>query len=233
MHRIDHATAVANMHGAGKPGFGGGNPTTGTPATRFTPDWANDVQENIVRVIEAAGIALIKGNGDQLHQAIAALIAASAATGIKALAYLDAGHGLESDGAGNARIKLNGATLLLAAAGLSLNLGKANAWAAGQSGVPVPIVDATPAINLSAGNVYHWSLGGARTLPLPTGVVGGQSGVIWLRPNTYTLAYNAFWQFPAGAIPTVSAAVGARDLLVYEVDETATHATCALIKGSA
>ena len=234
MHRIDHATAVANMHGAGKPGFGGGNPTTGTPATRFTPDWCNDIQENVARVIEGAGGTLEKGSGDQLYEAIIAMIAASAVSGLQDLAYLDVGQGIEADGAGGARVKLNGSTLLRGAAGLSLNLALANAWAKAQSSTPVTIVDgASPAIDLSAGNVFVWALGAARTLPLPSNVAAGQSGVIWLRPNSYTLSYNTFWQFPGGAIPTVSTAVGARDLLIYEVDETATHAACALIKGIA
>ncbi|HEY2605034.1 MAG TPA: phage tail protein [Paraburkholderia sp.] len=36
----------------------------------MTPDWANDVQENIARAIEGAGITLAKGDGDQLLEAI-------------------------------------------------------------------------------------------------------------------------------------------------------------------
>ncbi len=36
----------------------------------MTPDWANDVQENLCEVIEAAGIALAKGDGSQLLKAI-------------------------------------------------------------------------------------------------------------------------------------------------------------------
>jgi hypothetical protein len=78
MHRIDHATAIADMHGAGKAGFGGGNPTSSTPATRFTPDWANDLQENVAGPIEAVGMALDKGNGGQLLAAIQAMITEAA-----------------------------------------------------------------------------------------------------------------------------------------------------------
>lgn len=174
------------------------------------------------------GIAWDDLDETQLTEAIVAMIAGAIAT----ISSHGAGDGLEvfED---DFRVKLNGATLLRAAAGLSLNLGQANAWAAGQSGVPVPVDDAAPAINLSGANVFYWSMGGARTLPAPTGISAGQSGVIWLRPNTHPLFYHNFWQFPAAAIPTVSTAAAARDLLVYEVDETAEHATCALIKGSA
>lgn len=77
MHRIDHTTADPNMHGAGKSGFTPGNPTTPTPSTRLTPDWCNDIQENIGVAIEGAGIALVKGDGTQLYDAIQALIAAA------------------------------------------------------------------------------------------------------------------------------------------------------------
>lgn len=76
-HRVDHATASPNMHGVGKPGFTGGSPVAGVPATRVPADWLNDLQENICRTIEAAGIELVKGDYGQLTTAILALIAAS------------------------------------------------------------------------------------------------------------------------------------------------------------
>lgn len=77
MHRIDSTTADQTKHGVGKPGFTGGNPMTATPSTRFTPEWCDDVQENLARLIEAAGIALAKGNHTQLYDAVQALIAAA------------------------------------------------------------------------------------------------------------------------------------------------------------
>lgn len=77
-HRIDHPTALANMHGQGKPGFSGGDPINKIPATRLTPDWTNDVQENICRVIEGAGMELVKGDGSQLATAIASMVQAGA-----------------------------------------------------------------------------------------------------------------------------------------------------------
>lgn len=83
MHRIDHATAVANMHGQGKPGFTGGDPTNKIPATRLTPAWTNDLQENLCRVIEAAGIELVKGDYGQLTAAIIKMIDARDGKGLK------------------------------------------------------------------------------------------------------------------------------------------------------
>lgn len=70
MHRIDHPTAApGNL-------FTEGNPATATPSTTVTDDWLNDVQENVCAVIEAAGLALEKGTGTQLRDAIQAMLIA-------------------------------------------------------------------------------------------------------------------------------------------------------------
>lgn len=64
MHRIDAAGyAAGNL-------FTDGNPSTGTPATVVDAAWLNGVQENIAKVIEAAGITLSKGDDNQLKTAI-------------------------------------------------------------------------------------------------------------------------------------------------------------------
>ena len=67
MHRIDTATATVDDL------FTNGDPGTGVPPTECDDDWLNDVQENIAQTIEAAGIALVKGDGTQLLDAIRAL----------------------------------------------------------------------------------------------------------------------------------------------------------------
>ena len=77
MFRIDHPTAVPAMPALAAPGapgyFTGGDPATALPATVVTADWANEVQEEIVAVIAAAGLALTKGDTTQLYKAIAKL----------------------------------------------------------------------------------------------------------------------------------------------------------------
>ncbi|MDS0794710.1 phage tail protein [Burkholderia pseudomultivorans] len=77
MHRIDHPTAVADKPAAEAPGEPGfffkGDALSGRDATWMTADWANDIQENIATPIEAAGIALAKGDGTQLMLAIKTL----------------------------------------------------------------------------------------------------------------------------------------------------------------
>ena len=63
MHRIDGPGAVNSL-------FTEGDPSVPQMATVVTAAWLNDVQENLAKVIEAAGITLQKGNFDQLRQAI-------------------------------------------------------------------------------------------------------------------------------------------------------------------
>jgi len=84
VHRIDTATKAVDLFGAGKHGFKAGDPSIPTPATHMSPDWCNDLQENVVRVIEDLGIALVKGDGTQLKAAIAQMIT-NAAFGIPPL----------------------------------------------------------------------------------------------------------------------------------------------------
>lgn len=62
-HRTD---APGNQSGQ----FTDGDPGSGTPATVVGSDWLNDMQENLVRVVEGAGITPAKGDFNQLTQAI-------------------------------------------------------------------------------------------------------------------------------------------------------------------
>lgn len=66
MHRIDGPGAVNSL-------FTEGDPTVPQMATVVSAAWLNDVQENLVRTIEAAGITPVKGDYDQLRQAIGLL----------------------------------------------------------------------------------------------------------------------------------------------------------------
>lgn len=63
MHRIDGPGAVNNL-------FTEGDPSVPQMATVLTSTWLNDTQENLVRAVEAAGITPVKGDYDQLRQAI-------------------------------------------------------------------------------------------------------------------------------------------------------------------
>jgi hypothetical protein len=68
MHRIDAPGATgANL-------FTEGNPALGIPATEVSDDWLNDVQEELCNLIENQGITLVKGNQNQLENAIFGMI---------------------------------------------------------------------------------------------------------------------------------------------------------------
>lgn len=82
MHRITDDTASPDLHGPGKAGFTGGDTTTGVPSTRLTPAWCNAVQEEIARAVEAAGLPLNATDNSQLAQAMAALAAQHAFSGL-------------------------------------------------------------------------------------------------------------------------------------------------------
>ncbi|WP_205691938.1 phage tail protein [Caulobacter soli] len=75
MHRVDTEDSVGGM-------FQPGDPASGLGPTLLGHDWFNDIQENVARVIEGAGIALVKGGYDQLKTAINTLIATAKAAAI-------------------------------------------------------------------------------------------------------------------------------------------------------
>lgn len=78
MHRIDVPSAATSLPAPsayGTPGyFQEGNPLTGVDATIVDEDWTNAVQEELVAIVLAAGIALDKTNRGQVLAAIRSLI---------------------------------------------------------------------------------------------------------------------------------------------------------------
>ena len=91
------------------------------------------------------------------------------------------------------------------------------------------------AVNLATTNNFSHTLTENTTLAAPSNPVAGQSGVITFTQHASspkTLAYNAFWKFPSGVVPTLTATNSAVDVLTYYVNATG-YATCNLIKGIA
>lgn len=74
MHRIDGPGHVANQ-------FTEGDPSIGQQATMVTAAFMNDLQENIARACELAGIPLVKGDFGQLYAAMLAIAAGAAGSG--------------------------------------------------------------------------------------------------------------------------------------------------------
>ena len=86
-------------------------------------------------------------------------------------------------------------------------------------------------INLAVNNNFSHTTSENTTLSAPTNPVAGQSGVITITQGATarTLAYNTFYKFAGGTVPTLTATVGAVDVFAYNVEST-TRATCQLIK---
>ena len=80
MFRIDHATAAATLPAplaAGTPGYyAHSDPVAGIPPTIVTPDWANGIQEELMSILAAAGIAESKGTNNQVLTALEEIFAA-------------------------------------------------------------------------------------------------------------------------------------------------------------
>jgi microcystin-dependent protein len=74
MHRIDNSSAVINQPVPGPPGtpgfFTNGNPATAQEATIVDDWWFNAIQEEILTVIEQAGIDPDKASTSQLFEAL-------------------------------------------------------------------------------------------------------------------------------------------------------------------
>lgn len=69
MHRIDGAGATVDNK------FTEGDPVGGIQATVVTDNWLNDVQEELISVLVAGGVAPVKGTQNQVLQAIRSLSA--------------------------------------------------------------------------------------------------------------------------------------------------------------
>lgn len=128
-----------------------------------------------------------------------------------------------------------GGLLALSASGQErLRIGNTSIFKGAALGTPVALASSSNSIALdmySANNFKH-TLTENTTLAAPSHPVEGQSGVMVFTQHASspkTLAYNSFWKFPGGTVPTLTATNGAVDILSYYV-ESATRATCSLIK---
>lgn len=83
MDRISTSTKAVDLYGPGKHGFKNGNLSLGIPPTDFNAEWCNGLQEEVLAVIEGAGLVPAAGTLNQLQQAINAMITAAAANDFK------------------------------------------------------------------------------------------------------------------------------------------------------
>lgn len=106
-------------------------------------------------------------------------------------------------------------------------------WSAAQRGVPVALTStgASIAVNLNLANNFTHTLTENTTLAAPSNPVAGQSGSMVFTQHASspkTLSYNAFWKFPGGVVPSLTATNSAVCTFSYYV-ESATRATCTLL----
>lgn len=94
MKRIDSDTVSEDLYGAGKDGFTGGIPGQ-VPATRLTPEWCNQVQEEIAGLVEQEGFACDGSADNELAGAVGSVVATftpEKTDGAAALAIRRRGH---------------------------------------------------------------------------------------------------------------------------------------------
>jgi hypothetical protein len=82
------------------------------------------------------------------------------------------------------------------------------------------------AVDLALANDFRHTTTENTTLAAPTHPVAAQAGsfVFTQGATPRTLAFDAFWKFPGGTVPTLTATAGAVDMLVYRVLPGATSA---------
>lgn len=74
MDRISTSTKAVDLYGAGKHGFKNGNLGLGIAPTDLNAEWFNGVQEELLAVIEFAGLTPNSGTLNQLRQAISIMV---------------------------------------------------------------------------------------------------------------------------------------------------------------
>ena len=109
----------------------------------------------------------------------------------------------------------------------------AQTFTGGQRGAVTALTSssASIAINLADNCNFSYTTAENSTLAAPSNPVAGQSGVIVITQGATPrlLAYNTFYKFAGGTVPTLTATASAVDTFAYYV-ESATRATCQLIK---
>lgn len=114
------------------------------------------------------------------------------------------------------------------------NLDTPNTWTKANRGAFVTLTSTSNsvAVDLSLSNNFVHTLTEDTTLAAPTNAVAGQAGIIEFNQHASapkTLAFNAFWKFAGGTVPTLTATNSAMDILSYTVNAAGTSATCVML----
>lgn len=85
--------------------------------------------------------------------------------------------------------------------------------------------------DMRASNNFSHTLVENTTLATPIGIQPGQAGVIVFKQHASspkTIAFSAFWKFPGGTVPSLTATTNAVDVFGYTVSPDGLFATCEL-----
>jgi hypothetical protein len=106
------------------------------------------------------------------------------------------------------------------------------AYSKAQRGTAVALISSGSSIasDFSLANNFTHTTSENTTLANPSNLVAGQSGVIVITQGATarTLAYGSYWKFSGGTVPSLTATVGAVDVLAYYV-ESSTRITAKLV----
>lgn len=162
------------------------------------------------------------GTGVSIAAGQTAFVYCDTANVLSAFSYLDVltlGAPLSLLSGGTGSVDAAGARTNLAVAGIAVP----QTFAGGQAGAIVELTDlAAIVVNLSLANNFNLVLtGNAHNMELPTNIVAGQSGSIFITQaatgGPYTLSWNTVWKFQVGSIPIITADPGASDRVDYIV----------------
>jgi hypothetical protein len=152
-------------------------------------------------------------------------VSGSPITSSGTLAFTYSGTALPIANGGTGATTLAGANIAVTNA--------AQTFTGGQRGAVTALTSTSNsiAIDLATNCNFSYTTTQNSTLAAPSNPVAGQSGVIIITQGAtpYTLAYNTFYKFAGGTVPTLTATASAVDTFAYYV-ESATRATCQLIK---
>lgn len=182
--------------GSGRRGFRKKDAGAGIAGTELTPLWFNSVQEELLHLIEQAGLMPDPNNWTQLKAAIGVMITRAINAAVTAAASV--------------------AEILAGTAQKTVRVDRL--WSAGAL---VALTDAASiALDLGTGLNFSVTLAGNRTLATPTNTKIGQSGILRVAQDATggrTLSFGRGYKFFDGLAPDLATTTAAVNVLHYEV----------------
>ena len=170
---------------------------------------------------------------------VAATLTDTSSSGTVAAAYTDL-FGGNTIAASSVTTYTNYYTMYLGSPTAGSNVTFTNSWSIGTAGGmycganaamiinALGSVTTTQTLALNTYNNFSMTLGANITLANPTGLVAGQSGIIYLTQDgtgSRTVSYGTYWKFPNGVAPVLTTTASAVDAIIYTVRST-TSITC-------